>query len=92
MPMSFSGVIRAVGSEIFNQRVRLEMISTEECNLGEGLPQDHVIFTVFFLDDDSPTNTKNDERNENETTDTSSIQVVIKGYLNGKSNSISRNF
>ncbi|KAK7488571.1 hypothetical protein BaRGS_00020188, partial [Batillaria attramentaria] len=46
------GVVRAVGTEIFNQNVRLELISTELNDLGAGRSQEHSVFTVYFLDDD----------------------------------------
>ncbi|XP_025108472.1 guanylate cyclase soluble subunit beta-2-like isoform X2 [Pomacea canaliculata] len=45
------GVLRAVGSEIFNQSVRLELVSTEQNDLGGGRSQEHSVFIVHFLDD-----------------------------------------
>lgn len=46
-----AGVLRAVGSEIFNQSVRLELVSTEQNDLGGGRSQEHSVFIVHFLDD-----------------------------------------
>ena len=46
-----TGVVKAVGTEIFNQRVTLTLKSTETQDLGQGRSQEHAVFTVHFLDD-----------------------------------------
>lgn len=54
-------MVRAVGTEIFNQRVRLEQKTTEVEDMGRaGATQEHTVFTVYFLDEEE--NDKNKKK------------------------------